>query len=375
MRIIVCMTHYCPWSNPTAQTLQSLGHEVHVFDFDTVQGGFIDPNNAGVAADFEEHKKLVSGFHLIHPVDKGHIRYLFAARRLRALARKLNADCILSLYGGGYALMTYLSGIRPFAVYVVGSDVLLAGGFARRINKIVLTAAAQVFANGEYLAEKAREQAPKARIMPLLIGVNLDSLRMSGFDERPVRMICTRGFLDVYNNESIIEAIARFPEDAPDFRMVFVSGGKSLPKNIELADRILPPQLRPKVEFWGGVAYETLLEGLRGSHVFMSMSRSDGTATSTLEAMGSGLFPILSDIPQNRALIKPGDPNGALVGLDDPDALAQAMLGVLRAPDVCARHAQTNRRLVEDKADAARNRATMAGSIEEAVERSRRNGR
>lgn len=368
MRIVVCMTHYSPWSNQVAQNLQALGHEIHVFDFGPIAASSTALKSEGHATDEIENCKRVSGFHLVRPIHRSKIRYVFGALQLRRLAKRLEVDMVLSLYGGGLALMVYLSGIRPFAVYVVGSDVLLATSLYRKINRKVLSAAALVFANGDFLAEKTREQAPEADVVPLLFGVNTGRLAASDFSARPVRMICTREFADVYNNESIIEAIATFPEDAPDFRMVFVSGGATLQKNMDLADRVLSPLLRAKVEFWGGVEYERLLAALGQSSIFLSMSRSDGTATSVLEAMGSGLFPILSDIPQNRALT---GSSGILVPLGDRERLASAMLETLRNPARCGLHAQARRDFIRTHSNAATNSSILASRLEEVAGRGR----
>jgi glycosyltransferase involved in cell wall biosynthesis len=367
------MTHFCPWSNPIAASLQSLGHEVHVFDFSNNQrGGFLDIKNPQIASDYELYKKRISGVHLVHTLLNNRLKYVTTASKLRYIAKKINADIILTLYGGGFALMAYLSGIRPYAVYVVGSDVLFVRHITRVINRLVLTTASYVFSNGDYLALRACEQAPNARILPLLIGVNLSSLKMSDFTANPIQLICTRGFEPVYNNNAIIRAISIFPDDSPDFRMVFVSGGSKLKESIALADKVLSKRLREKIIFWGGVSYEKVLNGLSHSHIFISMSRSDGMSTSILEAMGSGLFPILSDIPQNRSLIQPEDPNGSLVPLDNDRALSFTIFNAIRNVNMCIQYASINRSLIAQKADANRNRKILAQHLEEIVKNNKK---
>ena len=232
--------------------------------------------------------------------------------------------------------MMYLSGVRPYAVYVVGSEILSASAVVRRITGTVLGSAAVVFANGDYLAAKAREQAPAANILPLLIGVDVGRFPIARFDTNPIQLVCTRGFEPVYNNEAIVRAAGRLAVDVPDFRLVFVSGGSTLARTMALADRVLSPARRAKVEFLGGVAYSQVIETLARSQVFLSMSRSDGTATSLLEAMACGLFPIVSDIPQNRPLVRPAAKNGLLVPLDDDKALTSAMTHALTDVDRAA---------------------------------------
>jgi glycosyltransferase involved in cell wall biosynthesis len=362
------MTHYCPWSNSVAKTLQSFGHEVHVFDFaDTTRTEFLHPCNSYIADDFAIYVKHLSGVHLIRSPIKSKLRYVYGARLLHRLAKAIQADVVLTLYGGGFGLMAYLSGIRPYAVYIMGCDVLSIGGAIKAINRVVLASAAQVFANGEYLASKALQQSPVAKVLTLLIGVDLTSLRMADFSIRPVRLICAREFDDIYNNDSIIRAVSKLPENIPDFRLIFVSGGPGLQRSIELADSIMPARHRERVSFWGGVSYEKVLDGLYNSHISLSMSTSDGTSTAILEAMGSGLFPILSDIPQNRALIRSGESNGILVPLNNDAALADAISSAIRNIEQCTSYAAFNRQRIKEIADGQKNRKVLAQRLEDIV--------
>jgi glycosyltransferase involved in cell wall biosynthesis len=254
----------------------------------------------------------------------------------------------------------------------VGSEVLLASALSRFFNRHVLSAAAVVFANGEYLAAKAVEQAPSAAIRSLLIGVDVQRLPLARFDTGPARLLCTRGFAPVYNNEAILRALALLPPRLPDFRMVFVSGGVALASTIAVADRVLSSAMRARVEFLGGVSYRAVLENLARSHIFLSMSRSDGTATSLLEAMACGLFPIVSDIPQNRPLVRPDEQNGVLVPLDDDIALAAAVGRAVANLDFCGSQAARNRAIAREVADAPRNRRALAEHLEAAVRASAR---
>jgi glycosyltransferase involved in cell wall biosynthesis len=368
MRLLLCMSHTCPWSHSIAASLQAMGHEVHGFDFAAVKaGGFAHSEMRGIASDSQKYRNAISSFHLQRSVTRAHVRYVTAAPAFRRLARKIKPDIVLTLGGGGYGLMVYLSGVRPYAAYVVGSEVLLASALSRSINRQVLSAAAVVFANGEYLAAKAQEQAPSAGIRSLLIGVDVQRLPLARFDNGPVRLLCNRGFAHVYNNESIVRALALLPAELPDFRMVFVSGGVELASTIALADRLLSSAIRARVEFLGGVSYDAVLDCLARSHIFVSMSRSDGTATSLLEAMACGLFPIVSDIPQNRPLVRPDEQNGQLVRLDDDEALAAAIGHAVANLDACGRQAARNRAIVQAVADAPCNRRALAGHLEAAV--------
>jgi glycosyltransferase involved in cell wall biosynthesis len=98
------------------------------------------------------------------------------------------------------------------------------------------------------------------------------------------------------------------------------------------------------------------------------MSRSDGTSTAVLEAMACGLFPILSDIPQNRALLRGSESRGILVPLDDDEALKKAILRVLCEPTTCHAQAAANRNFVATYANATRNRQLLTARLTKIVQ-------
>jgi glycosyltransferase involved in cell wall biosynthesis len=368
MRLLVMMATHSPWSQSVATSLAVLGHEVHVVDVEKgPRGGVASPTIAGVRDDYIRFQGSVAGVHTLTSPVGGPLRHLWAAPQLRRLFYRLQADMVLTLYGGGFGLITYLSGVRPYCIYVVGSDVLLASTLAREVNQWTFRAAARVFANGRYLSERTRVQAPNARVTELLLGVDPYQFTQADLSRRPIQIICTRGFDAVHNSGSIVRALARLPVGLPEYRMVFTSAGGRLPQVRALADRLLPPAVRCLVEFSRGGSYATLLQDLSNSHIFVSMSRSDGTPTSLLEALGTGLYPVLSDIPQNREWIDHSVGNGRLVPLDDDDALAGALADCIAQVDRLAAYSEGNRRMVFDRADARKTRATLSVALEEAL--------
>ena len=130
------------------------------------------------------------------------------------------------------------------------------------------------------------------------------------------------------------------------------------------ADRILSVEQRSAVAFLGGVDRARLLAELAISQVYVSLSISDGTSTSLLEGFASGLFPILSDIPQNREWIDSSAANGILVPLHDSAALALALERALRDEELRVRAAIFNQRLVRERADAYRNMGVVVDRLQ-----------
>jgi glycosyltransferase involved in cell wall biosynthesis len=353
-----------PWSRDVAQRLAELGHDVHVFDFQPPAKGFLGYfGGAMLRPDLTEFTARVH-LHTVRPAVISKARYIAGAREFRDHCRRHRIDLVLALGCGGFAALTYLSGYRPYAVFATGSDVLLTRGLVRQLNRRILAGAAAVFANGRHLQVKTRELTGREDVQALVLGT--DPVRFGTPAERPgdVRILCTRGFLPVYNNESLIQALALIPETLHYRKVVFTSSGPTLDGVKALAERLLSPETLGRTEFLGGVSAETLLDHLRQSSIFVSMSRSDGTSISLLEAMACGLFPVVSDIPPNREWIDPRRRNGLLVPLDRPRELAAALEQAVTDSGMRARAAEINRQIVLERADSRANIAALARELE-----------
>src|SRR5882762_6889832 len=126
-----------PWSREIAAALCQLGHEVHVVDF-----GAAPSAAAYLAASDREQAEAIAALGargvVVHHIDSrwgSRMRYLTGAPALARIARAVRADIVLTLYGGGFAILALASMIRPYVVYVVGSDVLATRGIGRRVAR------------------------------------------------------------------------------------------------------------------------------------------------------------------------------------------------------------------------------------------------
>jgi glycosyltransferase involved in cell wall biosynthesis len=88
---------------------------------------------------------------------------------------------------------------------------------------------------------------------------------------------------------------------------------------------------------------------LAQSDIYVSTSPYDGTSVSLLEALASGAFPIVTDIPSNREWITDGD-NGFLVPIDEAWILARKILDAIRNRDFLEKSQAENLPIIEGKA-------------------------
>ncbi|HVB57114.1 MAG TPA: glycosyltransferase [Candidatus Acidoferrales bacterium] len=368
MRIAMLLSLGVSWSREAALRLTELGHEVHAIDFESeLNGNYLQGRDDLHAMAVAKLTRAVAGVHMIPGKDISQWRYLRYAPRLRKICKDIHADVLLSLWGGGFAMISCASGIRPYAVFLGGGDILRVSGMQKMLSRYALNQAAVSFANGQYFGERAKAFAPNALIHPIYLGVDTNKFVPGAPPASPVVIICTRGFLPVYNNRYLIEALAQLPESLPDFRVIFTSAGQSLNETRDLSDRILTPAMRQRVQFLNGVTDEGMLANLRGAHIYTSLSRYDGTSISLLEALSCGLFPILSDIPQNREWIDPQIRNGMLVPLDQPARYAEQLAQAIRNETHRKSVAAFNREFILQRADGRKTMAQVAKLLKEAI--------
>lgn len=352
-----------PWCRTIATRLAAFGARVHIVDF-TLPGTteYITKAEARKAL-----SELEASAAAVHQMDISHgvSGLLAASLELRRIVRRTDADVVLTLSGGLSALIAFTSRTKPYVTYVVGSDVLLARGLRRHVSRLTLRKATLVLANGRHLADSARELSGSTRVENLYIGVDTDRFTQPIRPLQP-RFVCTRVFRPVYDNVNIIRAINHIRSVPADFQMSFISAGFQWEEAQRLARETLPPDRARQVRFHGWVSDEALASSLKESSFYVSSSLSDGTSSSLLEAMASGLIPILSDIPANREWIRHGE-NGFLFPAGDPVALARCMESAMEGQPWMPAARESNRRTVATLGDAETNVALLFERLQRVV--------
>jgi glycosyltransferase involved in cell wall biosynthesis len=308
MKLAVLLDLNSPWSTQAGLQLAACAKQTHIVTIDTEssgeRGGFIDPLGKALIETADSVHRLKAPF-------RSKLSYFALAPKLGAILKSCGCDLLLSLAGGWHGTLAYLSGFRPYVVYVVGSDVLLCRGLKRMLTVRVLRAAAMTFANGETLARKTQALCSRTRTRPLYLGIDTNRFVPANRSTTNVNIICTRRFEPLYNNQYLIDGLARLPRCRADVTTTFASYGELLPAAKEYARQRLSPQMFARMHFLGGTSLENLVERLASADIYVSLSWSDGTSISLLEAMACGAFPILSDIPQNREWIDPRGTTGS----------------------------------------------------------------
>ena len=133
------------------------------------------------------------------------------------------------------------------------------------------------------------------------------------------RLIPEKGF------DVLIEAFSAVSRELPEYKLVIMGEGplkenlKNLAKEKGLEDRVI---------FTGAVS--DAVKRCSESSLFVLSSRSEGMPNALLEAMACGVPCVSTDCRMGPSELIENEVNGLLVPVDDAEAMAQAMLRILK---------------------------------------------
>ncbi len=296
------------------------------------------------------------GGHRIRALD-----YLDMRAAVRAAILPLAPDVLHVHYLTGYGWLAWVSGIRPYAVTVWGSDVfrtLPASRKARWLGRLALRGASVVTADSRDLAAGAiGAGARPGRTHLVQFGVETDRFT-PGLADASLRarlglpagrvVFSPRTLMDFYRHDLVIRALPALPADT----CLLLSARHQDPATRARLDALIDDLgVRERVVIVDTVPHDEMAATLRLADVVVSVPETDGTPVTILETLAAGRPVVASDVPSVREWLGVVTPE-RLVPVGDAAATAAAIAGVLAIPaDVEASIAAAGRQLVVATAD------------------------
>ena len=280
--------------------------------------------------------------------------------QVRRLVKRIKPDILDAHYIGIPAYLGVVSGFRPLAYNAWGSDILIdidESRLRKYITKYSLKKAALVTCTSPQLKDRLEELgiAPN-RVKVAFLGVETNIFSPEYRDETLIGelgianspiVISTRNLKPVYNLEMLISAIPLVLKEIPEAIFIFAGHGEQRNYLEGLANDL---GISDSIRFIGHITHNMLPKYLASSDVFISVSLSDGTPQSLLEAMACGLPAVVSDIPANRLWIEDGG-NGFLVPIGDHQMLADKISYLLKNRDIREKFGTLNREKAKERAE------------------------
>jgi len=290
-----------------------------------------------------------------------HVAYLRALPTIRRIVRSLRPCLLHAHYLSSNGVCAAFSGGHPLVVSVRGSDLRGAWNPVRSAMLRYALARADIVNPVSRAFEGPLRSlgVPSAKMLILTQGVESRRFTAARPVHRtgPVRIVCTRDLRSVCNGARIVDALAILQERGVPFMFTFAAGGPQEPSLRRAAKR---HGLGERVRFLGGYEQEELPAILEAADIYVSATLSDGASVSLLEAMSSGAFPVVSDIPGNREWLS-GAGDALLFDPRDPAALARCLVHAMQDPELRRKAALINRVTIETRAERVTNLERLAG--------------
>jgi glycosyltransferase involved in cell wall biosynthesis len=281
-------------------------------------------------------------------------------RRLRRLRTALRAWAPHVLHtilwsGNSYGRLSAI-GLGIPVVITAERNVIARPGWQVTVERVLDRCTDLYLVNSRAIADGlvARERLPATKMRVVHNGIDLgrvpaftldrqDARRSAGF-EPGRRLIAQIGRLEPQKDyPTFLTAAGHVLRDLPDVDVLIAGEGALRPDLEALAARL---GIASRVRFLGLRHDVPALLG--GVDVLALTSLYEGLPNVVIEAMATGAVAVATDVGGCRELIVPGE-TGFLVPPGDVEAVAGAMLGVLRSPAVAHRMASAARRRVESE--------------------------
>ena len=305
------------------------------------------------------------------------VNLLVILPQVKSIIKKVAPDILHSHFVLDYGSYGAMSGFHPFVISAWGSDVLEVpkrSKSLRALTRYALNGADLITCDGDNSKEAMIHLGiPDGKIKIISHGIDTnrfypgtrnENLRVElGLSGHP-SAISIRHLRPVYDVGSFIRSMPLVLKEIPDAKFIIVGDGSDKESLIKLAGSL---GILNSVIFTGVINHEELPSYIASSDVYVSTSISDGgIAVSTLEAMASGLAPVVTDVGDNRKWIKDGE-NGFVVPIGDSKMLAERIIYLLQNKDVLRRFGAANRSIVEERADYYKEMEKMGRIYEDLV--------
>jgi len=278
--------------------------------------------------------------------------YLQRVPRVRRLLRHWRPDVVLAAYIRSNGLVGALTKCSALVVSCRGTDLGwgLRGALDRWPTRWIGGRAEIVHTSSPELAEDLTAcgiDPGKIIVIPLGTDPTQFPRRVASRSPGPVRLLCNRKHFPIYDNDTIVRALALLHRDGFEFDCRFAGTGATLEATRRLVRAL---GLEERIRFLGDVEHAEMPRLLEWADLFVSAARSDGAPSSLFEAMSAGVFPVVSDVRANRDWLESGR-TGFLCHAGRPEDWARGIRFAWDNPEVRTEAAGINRRLVERKCD------------------------
>jgi glycosyltransferase involved in cell wall biosynthesis len=273
---------------------------------------------------------------------------------IKSVAKKFNADMVIAERTTSYGYLAAISGVKPIVIAQQGITDLWPNSsplyiFKKMLQDYAFKKADLIHAWGKVMAGHMQESnVDMSKVMVLPKGINLEYFEFKETqDDTMINAIVTRALETEYRHDVILRAFSILKQIGIPFKLTIVGDGTELKKLQLLAKEL---NIDNQVEFTGRINNNDLPKLLQQANFYISMPITEGVSASLFEAMASGCFPVVTDLPGNQCWITE-KVNGMLVPSENHTKLAEELEWAFNNSNVTKKAVAENRKFVEDNAN------------------------
>ena len=309
-----------------------------------------------------DEKSLPEKIHFLPTLNHRKFRFkniIGNVNELRRIIHQIHPDIIHAGPIQTCGFLTALSGFTPLITMSWGSDILVDSEknfFWKWITKFTLKRTSIFIGDCDVVKDKAKRLGfSEKRIVLFPWGIdlnhyqpgrNLQLRNQLGWNDKFI-LLSLRSWEKIYGVDLVAQAFVEASKYDPDLRLILLGNGsqeaeiKMIFEEAGMLDRV----------HWGGViGQQELPDYYHASDLYISASFSDGSSVSLMEALASGLFVLVSDIPGNKEWIDQGR-NGRLFKTGSVENLTKSISEILKNKAHLSQVGIEARRSAEKKAN------------------------
>jgi len=293
--------------------------------------------------------------------------YLLKLPRIWKVVRDIKPDILIAIFLSSYGILGALVRLKkcPLVTRVCGSDIFVfpKRSFLHRfVTRFALSRADLIISVAQHMTQTLSDYMVNDKLVLTQqygIDTNLFFPPHEAASSRSPVCLSNRAMVPICNLETILLSAHKLEAQGSPVHINLAGDGEQSKFLKQKAGKL---KLRDRVSFVGNIDHARMPEELRSASIYVSMSLSDGTSISLIEAMACGAFPVVSDIPANREWITDGV-NGYLVSPDSPDQLAQRLNDAWNRPELRQTAAERNWSIIREKGDYKKNMAIIESAL------------
>ncbi len=309
------------------------------------------------------------------PSAVGALRYPMLLPWVRRRYGEIRPDIVVGQGVATYGFLGALLQRPPFVCLVRAADLRPADAgsrFHRWRARFTLERTDLALSDAAAVTRRIAEMGIQPRRIEML-SAGVDTGRLRPLEEpkpEPATVLCVGHAIPLRTLDLFVRSIPEILRRTKrPFRVRMVGQGREQPRLMALAGSL---DVSRFVTFAAeGQPEESLVNEVRQATVCVLLSGPGASSIALLRAMACGAPPIAADTEENRDWITPGE-NGILVGLERSEELADGIVELLDDPDLAARFAERNQRLVRSRGDWAKNMERTRRLLLELTPRRRR---